>query len=444
MKQRWFRLLPVMMVTFIIGFMDRTNIGFAIPTMGSELGLTASVLGFASGVLFLGYGMSQTFCGWLADKGHGKAMIAALMVLWGIAEAAQGFASNARELVVIRFAIGLFEGGIFPTFLLFVKNWFAPSERARANGIWQLCYPLAAVASGPIAGYVLGLGSWRTLFIVEGIFPIVWMLVWLWGVADSPQKAKWLRPEDRERVLERIRDEQRAQAANGEPRQQASFRSQITRPAVLLFIASIFLWNIGFLGFVIWLPSVIHQQPGLSSTQVGWLSAIPYACAIVVMQVLTHLSDRTMDRRIFSAVPLAIAGLALLIGGVGYASHTFFANMALLVVAGAMLYGSQPVLWSIATEILPAQVTGTLTGTINGFGVIGAFAGPYLVGYVRALTHSFAAGLLVMGLCLVGTSALVLMIREAGGRWRAGKAAADVRTQARSAAERRAQQGTQT
>jgi MFS family permease len=73
MKQRWFRLLPVMMMTLIIAFMDRTNIGFAIPSMGKELGLTASILGFASGVLFLGYGASQVLGGWIADKGHGKA-----------------------------------------------------------------------------------------------------------------------------------------------------------------------------------------------------------------------------------------------------------------------------------------------------------------------------------------------------------------------------------
>jgi sugar phosphate permease len=414
MNQRWFRLLPVMMMTFIIAFMDRTNIGFAIPLMGKELGLTASILGFASGILFLGYGLSQTFCGWLADKGHGKGLIAVLMVLWGITEMSQGFVQNASQLIAVRFAIGLFEGGVFPIFLLFVKNWFAPSERARANGIWQLCYPLAAVASGPIAGYILRLGEWRSLFIIEGVFPLVWVIVWLWGVADSPAKAKWLSAAEREQLLERIDTENRQRAAQAGSAIAATFRSQIVRPAVLLFTTSILFWNVGFLGFVIWLPSVIHQQPGLSPTDIGWLSAIPYALAIIVMQFLTFWSDRTRDRRLFSAVPLAISGLALLIGGGTYGSNTFVTNMALLVIAGAFLYGSQPVLWSIATEILPAKVTGMVTGTINGVGVLGAFAGPYIVGYVRSLTNSFSAGLMVMGICLIGTGLLVLLIKEAG------------------------------
>jgi sugar phosphate permease len=411
MKQRWLRLLPVMMMTFIIAFMDRTNIGFAIPTMGKELGLTASILGFASGVLFFGYGMSQTVCGWLADKGHGKALVAVLMVLWGVTEISQGFVRNAAELVAVRFAIGLFEGGVFPTFLLFVKNWFAPSERARANGVWQLCYPLAALVSGPIAGAILSVGNWRTLFIVEGVFPLLWVAVWLWGVADSPSRAKWLGQAERRALLERIDRESRQNADVSVP---ASFRSQFARRPVRLFMAAIFAWNIGFLGFVIWLPSVIHQQPGLSQTDIGWLSAIPYALAIVVMQGLTYWSDRTLDRRLFSAVPLAISGLALIAGGAMYANNPFVVNMGLLAVAGATLYGSQPVLWSIATEILPPQVTGSVTGVINGVGVLGAFAGPYVVGYVKTVTQSFSAGMIVMGGCLIGTSLLVMMIREAG------------------------------
>ncbi|NPT57301.1 MFS transporter [Paraburkholderia elongata] len=103
-----------MMITFIIGFMDRTNVGFAIPSVGSELALTSAVFGFASGMLFPGYGIAQPICGWLADRGYGKALINVTMVLWGIAELSQSMVHNASQLVAVRFAIDLFEGGIFP------------------------------------------------------------------------------------------------------------------------------------------------------------------------------------------------------------------------------------------------------------------------------------------------------------------------------------------
>ena len=415
MTSRWFRLLPVMMIAFIIAFMDRTNISFAIPSMGKELTLTASVLGFAAGILFLGYGLSQTAGGWIADKGHGKALVTCLLILWGLVEIAQGFIHTATQLVIVRFALGLFEGGIFPTFLLFVKNWFAPSERARANGVWQLCYPLAALLSGPIAGYILRLGDWRDLFIIEGLFPIVWAAVWMWGVADSPQNAKWLSPAERNSLVRHLENEAKNTAP---PIDDAapSYWAQMGRRSVLLFTAGIFFWNIGFLGFIIWLPSVISQHNDLSPTAIGWLTVLPFAAAIVVMQILTFWSDRTGDRRLISIFALSISGLALIVGGLTYEGNSLTANMTLLVIAGATLYGSQPVLWSIPPDILPTRVAATVMGTINAVGVFGGFVGPYVVGFVRNATGSFSAGLWVMGTCLIVTSLLIWTIREASVR----------------------------
>jgi sugar phosphate permease len=415
MQSRWVRLLPVMMLTFIIAFMDRTNIGFAIPLMGKELNFSPSVLGFASGVLFLGYGVTQTAGGWLADRGHGKGLIAWLMVLWGIAEILQAFITTDTELVLVRFALGFLEGGIFPTMLLFVRNWFAPSERARANGVWQLAYPLAAMLNGPIAGYLIGAGSWRTLFIVEGIFPIVWVIVWLWGVAESPARAAWLSQADRDAIVAKINAESATSAAVGTD-VKTTVLAQMSRLPVMLFCIAVFLWNIGFLGFIIWLPSVIHQDASLSPAAIGWLSAIPFAVAMLVMRVVTTLSDRSGDRRLYAAGPIGICGLALVVAGLTYAGNGLVMNMLLLTLAGSMLYGSQPVLWSIPADIVPAQVVGTVMGIMNTLGVLGAFTGPYLVGYVRGLTSDFASGLIAMGVCLVLSSLFIWQIREAAGK----------------------------
>ena len=413
MRSRWTRLLPVMMIAFIIAFMDRTNIGFAIPTMGKDLGLDAGALGFASGVLFLGYGISQPLGGWIADRGHGRALLAVLMLLWGTAEIGLGFIQTPTQLAVVRFLLGFFEGGIFPTMLLFVRTWFAPSERATANGVWQLAYPLAAMLNGPIAGYVLDHGTWRTLFIVEGIFPIAWAAVWLWGVAASPQKARWLEAADRDELLAKLASEPELPAATTAP---PGIASQMGRRPVILFTIAVFFWNIGFLGFIIWLPSVIHQDATLSQTAIGWLSAVPFAAAIVVMQFLTRWSDRKRDRRTFAAVPILVCGAALLVAAATYAGNSLLMNMALLTLAGAMLYGSQPVLWSIPGDILPREVAGAVTGIMNGIGVLGAFTGPFLVGWVRTQTNSFSMGLATLGVCLVLAGGLIGLLHEAGRR----------------------------
>ena len=418
MLSRWTRLLPIMMIAFIIAFMDRTNIGFAIPTMGTELKLDQGALGFASGVLFLGYGISQPLGGWIADRGYGRALIATLMVLWGAAEIALGYIDTPTELAVVRFALGFFEGGIFPTMLLFVRTWFAPSERARANGVWQLAYPLAAMLSGPIAGYVLQHGTWRTLFVVEGFFPIAWAAVWLWGVAASPQTARWLSEADRAALLARLNSEAELPAASVTG---SSLMGQMVRPAVLLFTVAVFFWNIGFLGFIIWLPSVIHQDATLSQTTIGWLSALPFAAAIIAMQFLTRWSDRTRDRRAFAAWPILICGGSLVVAALSYGTNGLVMNITLLTLAGAMLYGSQPVLWSIPGDIVPRHLAGAVSGVMNGVGVLGGFLGPFLVGYVRTMTHSFSTGLGVLGACLLLAGILIYMIREAGSSRTTGR-----------------------
>lgn len=266
--------------------------------------------------------------------------------------------------------------------------------------------------NGPVAGYILGVGTWRTLFIVEGIFPIVWVIVWLWGVAESPRRAGWLSAVERDAIIAKLEFEAGSQVLTQDTG-PTTVGAQMSRLSVLLFCASVFLWNIGFLGFIIWLPSVLHQDASLSPAAIGWLSAVPFAAAIVVMQLVTALSDRSQNRRLYAALPILICGASLVVAGLSYADNGLGLNMLLLTVAGATLYGSQPVLWSIPADIVPARVVGTVMGIMNSFGVLGAFAGPYLVGYVRGITGTFASGLIAMGICLVLSSLLVWMIREA-------------------------------
>ncbi|MBN3804113.1 MFS transporter [Paraburkholderia sp. Ac-20336] len=403
MLRRWIILLPIMMVTFLIAFLDRTNISFAIPTMGPELGLTASVLGFSSGVLFLGYAITQAAGGWLADRGHARSLVAVLMVAWGIVAIAQGFVTSATQLVIVRFLLGLAEGGIFPTFLVIVRAWFNERERARANGIWQLCYPISAAVSGPMAGLILQHGSWKTLFIVEGILPLVWAAVWLWGMAEKPAVAKWLSDQDRAALLKHLAasDLASSAAARQEATREVVFE-QLRSPAVILIFFVLLFWNIGFLGFVIWLPSVIKQYASsLDSVALGWYSSLPFAVSVISLVILSNLADRAVSRRGYAVWPLVVSALALIVGAATYGNVSFGIAMLLLTIAACGIYGVYPVVWSIATDAVPPGVTGIVMGIVNIGGVLGAFAGPYLVGYARSVSPSFASGLVLMGVCLV-------------------------------------------
>lgn len=420
MRSRWTRLLPIMIVAFLIAFMDRTNISFAIPTMGKDLGFSASELGFAAGALFLGYGFAQFAGGAVADRGYGKQLILFMMVLWGLAEMAQAYVTNLHQLVIVRIVLGVAEGGIFPTFMLFTKNWFAPAEQARANGLWQICYPLAAMISGPLAGFILRDGSWRDLFIIEGILPVVWAFVWVWGVADSPSKAKWLSNDDKNALLAHLESAAltASGAASSEETRRTYFQEIAQRP-MLFFIVAIFFWNLGFLGFVIWLPSVIAMAGPVSSMSVGLLSAIPFLLAIAVMQWLARLADKAGTLNAIASWTVFLAGVGFIVGGWSGRS-SLIVNVSLLSFAGALLYASQPLIWTVLSRMVSKTNAGLVIGTMNASGVLGGFSGSYLVGFVRNATGQFAAGLWLLGGCLTVASVLLCFARYSNSAERGG------------------------
>jgi sugar phosphate permease len=403
MRRRWSVLLPIMMMTFLIAFIDRTNIGFAIPSMRIDLQLDSTVIGFASGVLFLGYAVTQALGGWIADRGYTKVLIAFLMVFWGICAIAQGFITNATELVVVRFFLGLAEGGIFPAFLTIVRRWFVDEERARANGLWQLCIPLAAAVNGPLAGYILQNGNWRIMFIIEGIFPLIWVFVWLWGVDESPERAKWMSQNEYAELSRHL-------ASSSDPKGEASVSvlSAILSPTAILLFAALLFWNVGFMGFIIWLPSVLKQHASsLSPLVIGSLSATPFIAAIIALLGLAAISDRTMNRRALAFWPLVTSSVALVVGALTYSDAPFWVAMLLLTIAACGIYGVYPVVWSIVTDCAPVRNTGLVTGVINIGGVLGAFAGPFTVGYARAISDTFASGMIAMAACLFVAAACV-------------------------------------
>lgn len=408
MRSRWTRLLPIMLVTFIISFLDRTNIGFALPSMAKDIGITATMSGFASGFLFIGYGLSQPVGGWLADRGRAKALVTILLLAWGIAGTAQGFIETGWQLVIVRFLLGAAEGGIFPAFLVIIRNWFNSREQARANGMWQLCYPLAAMISGPIAGYILTASDWRWLLILEGLFPIVWLAAWHFGTANSPKEDKWLTPEDRDAVITYV-NEGRPTPIHTEPFGSAVFRAQLKRPVMIFFTLAAILWNIGFLAIVVWLPSALAEHD-ISNVTVGWLTAIPYAVAIVALIAMTRLADKTMRRWQICVGGLVLSAAALIVGSI-VAPNSLVVTIVSVSIAAVGVYGGWPVYWSIPPSILPPSVHGAVLGAVNGIAVLGAFGGPYIVGWVRDLTGTFSAGMIVVACCLVGAAICIALAR---------------------------------
>src|SRR5690606_29956504 len=133
-----FRLMPFLCLLYFVNYLDRVNIGFAGPNgMNDELGMTATVFGFASGIFFLGYLVLEVPSNLALHKFGARRWLARIMITWGIVATAMAFVPNATTLVLLRFLLGVAEAGFFPGIILYLTFWFPAAQRAKAVALFM-------------------------------------------------------------------------------------------------------------------------------------------------------------------------------------------------------------------------------------------------------------------------------------------------------------------
>lgn len=405
-RGRWLRILPPIMIVCIISYMDRVNIGFAMAGgMSAELGMTASIAGLAAGIFFIGYLFLQVPGGKFAAKRSGKKFISWTIVFWAIISVLTGMVTDVTHLLILRFLLGVAEGGMLPVVLTMVSMWFPNEERGRANAIVILFVPIAAIITGPLSGYIISLSDWRWLFIIEGLVSLLVLIPWLALVSDRPQTAKWLDAKERDFILKRL-EEEREELKKG-PKQLASLSEVLKNGTMLKLIILNFCYQCGIYGFGLWLPSLLKNLTGSGMSQIGWLSAVPYVGCAIGMLFVANISDKTGRRKPFVVIPLIGFALCLLLSV--KLSAYIWVSYAFLVGCGFFLQAAAGVFWTIPPRLFSPEVAGGARGVINGIGNLGGFAGPYLVGLLIQL-YDYDMGIYGLVALLVIGAALTLSL----------------------------------
>jgi len=167
------------------------------------------------------------------------------------------------------------------------------------------------------------------------------------------------------------------------------------------------LWSIGVYGFIMWLPSILKAASTIDIVSVGWLAAVPYLAAILLMLLASWLSDKTRNRKLF-VWPLLVIGTIAFVGSYLLGSTHFWLSFILLVIAGATMYAPYGPFFALIPELIPSNVLGGAVGLVNACGALGAFAGSYVVGYLNGATGSPAASYIFMAAGLL-SSVIVMM-----------------------------------
>ncbi len=409
-RTRWTRLIPIAIVVYIISFMDRTNIGFAFDGIGHDLHVSASAEGLAGGIFFIGYLVMQLPGGHLAEHWSAKKFVGIMILIWGVFAVLSGLVQNYTELLVVRFLLGVAEGGIWPAILVLISHWFPARERARAYAFWIMNIAIASIITAPLSGWILSWGDWRALFIIEGIFPFfVAAPLWYWLAADRPDDAPWCSRGERDYI------EQSLAADNADQPTHAGYRDIVRSSVVWKLVGVYFLIQIGFYGLNLWLPHEVEQVTGGGSVAVGFLTAVPYVFAIVGLWINGRAADRNGRYRRHVFVSMVVGSVALVLS-VGVGSIAVLSVLLLsLAMMGALAYDGP--FWASASRAVPAALAGGAMGLINALGNLGGFAGPYLGGWLQDQTGgSFLATSLVLAVALFLAGLVMLWVGRSGDR----------------------------
>ncbi|TJZ58862.1 MFS transporter [Streptomyces piniterrae] len=399
--KRWTYVIPVAAVMYMLAYLDRNNVSVILPYMHGDLALSNADKGMVGGIFFVGYVFLQIPAAILAQRWSARKTVVLLMIAWGLAAMLSGLVQSRTQFYAARFVLGFFEGGVWPAVLILLASWFPLRERARANALWMTCLPLSSILMAPLSGWMLDHASWRWVLVLQGIPPLLWAVVWWFAVADRPACARWISRAEADHLERSIAADEAAKPAAG----SGSYLDAVKHRSVLVLIGVYFFWITGFYGFSLWLPSVIKEltHDG-SSTEVGLLTAVPFALALAAMTANAAWSDRTGKRRQAVAVPLVVGIAALLLG---QAVDGSLARMALLCVTAAAVYAPYGPFWAIPGQLLRFEVVAVAMGLINALGNLGGFAGPYLVGWLTDATGSSLTGFAVLAAFLAVAVALV-------------------------------------
>lgn len=397
-KVTW-RLLPFLFICYVAAYLDRVNVGFAKLQMLSDLKFSESVYGLGAGIFFIGYFVFEVPSNILLHRVGARVWISRIMVTWAVVSAASLFVTTPAMFYTMRFLLGVAEAGFFPGIVLYLTYWYPSTRRGRMNALFMIGIPVAGVLGGPLSGWIMqafngvrGLSNWQWLFLIEALPSLVLGIVTLFVLPNGIRAASWLDQRQKQLLEDNI-------ARDGHAGAEAPLRSIVSNGRVWRLAAIYFCCMMGLYGVSFYLPTLIKAAGVKDALDVGLLTAIPYAVAIVSMIVVARSSDRRNERRWH----LALASIVAAVGF--YASTLQTGNLAFalltLSLGTAGVLSMMPVFWTYPSSVLTGTAAAAGIAMINSVGNLAGFVSPSIIGWMKDVTHSTNAGLVVVAAAML-------------------------------------------
>ena len=406
------RLIPFLLLMYVIAFLDRSNVSFAQEEFNADFGISTASYAFGAGLFFVGYAIFEVPSNLLLHRVGARWWLSRIMVTWGIVAAAFMFVQGPISFYILRFLLGVMEAGFFPGVILFLTYWVPARHLSRARGYFYMGIALAGILGNPLSGGLLelngflGLRGIQWMFLVEGLLAVavgIWAFFYL---TDRPEQATWLPDDERQALVETIDAEDTAKEEGHGPKKVLA---ALGSWRVWYFALIYFCLQIAVYGVTFFLPTqvtaITGQKLGFQSSLV---TAIPWVFALVGLLIFPGLADRTRRHRLIGTLLLLGTAFGIVISG-ALSSNPVLAIAGLCLAAMGFIAMS-PIFWTLPTEYMTGYAAAAGIGLINSLGNLGGFLAPIQRDYFKetlggnAGLYSLAIGAVLAAVLFAATS----------------------------------------
>ena len=363
---RW-RVAALVSVAIAISYLDRQTLPVAVHAISKDIPLSNEQFSTLQSAFLVSYAFMYAGGGKLSDVLGTKIGFTVIMIFWSLACVSHAFAVSFGMLAMSRFLLGMGEGGSFPAATRAVAEWFTTRERASAMGIINAGTSAGAVIAPPMIALILGLMSWRWIFVISGTLGLMWTVWW---------RLSYFVPDSQHIESQRV---------SGTVQTSPNWISLLRVREVWGLIIAKFLSDAAWYFYLFWLPKYLYDARGFDTKKVGAFAWIPYAAAGIGCLAGGWFSSYLI-RRQFSvdvARKLALGLSAAVMPFILLVPHV--AVSWAIVIFSVAYFGQQS--WStlvmvVPTDLLPRKIVGSVAGLVGFGGAMGGIAFGQLVGYL--------------------------------------------------------------
>ncbi|MCL2429265.1 MAG: MFS transporter [Alphaproteobacteria bacterium] len=415
-RKAYRRVVWFLVVLFICSYLDRINMSFAALSMNKDLGLNATMFASAASIFYIAYVAAEIPSNMMLPRFGAKIWIPRIMITWGMASAATALAVGPNSLYVLRALVGLAEAGFMPGILLYMTYWFPPVYLARASALFIMAQPITIMFGSFVSGGilemngVLGLAGWQWLFILEGLPSVIFGVIAYFYLSNTPADAAWLAAREKQVLIAAV---ERGGKSSATGSARSIVRDILSWPVALLAL-TYFCLTVSLATNSAWVPQIVRGVvPDGSYALVGFVTAIPSFVTICVMPFWGDHSDRRQERIAHVILPMLLAGLGWSFVALFEVPLLKFVGLVFCSVGG---FAAQSIFWTLPPNYLSPEARPIGIAFVNTIGLLGTTTGLMVMGWLRDLTHSFAAGLLFVAGCMVTGSVFVFLISGWSGK----------------------------